>query len=183
MQIITRELIHKCKKNNQAAMAELFSKLAPKLKGICYRYCGNAFDAEDLLQETFITIFTKISSYQEQGSFEGWAHRIAVNTSLNWLRKNKVFFQMLELNNQHDQEDNHENDPVSDIHIEGLIQHIAQLPDGYRTILNLFAIEGYSHKEIAEQLGINESTSRSQYTRAKKVLQQRFMKEKDHEKF
>jgi RNA polymerase sigma factor (sigma-70 family) len=178
MHIITQELIHRCKKNERAAMAELFSILAPKLKGVCYRYTGNAFDAEDLMQETFITIFTKMGSYKEEGSFEGWARRIAVNTSLNWLKKNKVILQMQALSTKHDAEDKEDDDYIVDLHAEELMQHIAKLPDGYRTILNLFAIEGYSHKEIGEQLGINESTSRSQYTRAKKALQHMFMKEK-----
>ena len=158
-------------------MAELFSYLAPKLKGVCYRYSGNTFDAEDLLQETFITIFTKIHTYRELGSFEGWARRIAVNTSITWLKKNKLLRQMGELNERYDAEDSQEDDLV-EVNTDELMQHIARLPNGYRTILNLFAIEGYSHKEIGELLSITESTSRSQYTRAKKALQQLFMKEK-----
>ena len=178
MQIITQELIKKCKKNERAAMAELFSILAPKLKGICYRYCGNSFDSEDLLQETFIIIFTKLNTYRDEGSFEGWAKRIAVNTSLNWLKKNKVILQMQELNNRMEPEDDLDEENMADVHSEELVNHIAVLPDGYRTILNLFAIEGFSHKQIAEQLGISESTSRSQYARAKKALQHLFMKEK-----
>ncbi len=178
MQIITQELLKKCKKNERAAMAELFSILAPKLKGICYRYCGNTFDAEDLLQESFMIIFTKLGTYRDEGSFEGWAKRITVNTSLNWLKKNKVILQMQELNNRVEPEDDSEEENIADVYAEELVNHIAGLPDGYRTILNLFAIEGFSHKEIAEQLGINESTSRSQYSRAKKALQHLFMKEK-----
>ncbi len=178
MQIITQELIKKCKKNERTAMAELFSILAPKLKGICYRYCGNSFDAEDLLQESFIIIFTKLGTYRDEGSFEGWARRITVNTSLNWLKKNKVILQMQELNNRIEAEEEEEEENIADVHSEELVNHIACLPDGYRTILNLFAIEGLSHKEISEQLGISESTSRSQYTRAKKALQHLFMKEK-----
>ncbi len=177
MPIITQELVHRCKRNERAAMAELFKILAPKLKGICYRYCGNAFDAEDLLQETFIIVFTKIGSFKEQGSFEGWTRRIAVNTCINWLKKNKLLHQMYELQPKHDAEEDQEED-LAELNTQELVQHIAALPDGYRTILNLFAIEGYSHKEIGEQLGINESTSRSQYTRAKKALQHLFMKEK-----
>jgi RNA polymerase sigma factor (sigma-70 family) len=178
MQIISAELIQRCKKNERAAMAELFGLLAPKLKGVCYRYSGNAFDAEDLLQETFILVFTKIDTYRDHGSFEGWARRIAVNVSLNWIKKNKTVQQMYELGNKHDAEDVDEEESLSDVHADELVKHIAGLPDGYRTILNLYAIEGFSHKEIGEQLGINESTSRSQYARAKKALQQLFMKEK-----
>lgn len=178
MQLIGPELIHKCKKKERAAMAELFGILAPKIKGVCYRYSGNEFDAEDLLQETFITIFTKIDSFKGEGSFEGWAKRIATNTSLNWLRKNKVILQMQELNYKTDLEEEEEGENLMDIHAEELVNCIANLPDGYRTILNLFAIEGFSHKEIAAQLGISESTSRSQYTRAKKALQHLFVKEK-----
>lgn len=175
---LTQELIHRCKKRERAAMAELFGMLAPKIKGICYRYTGNAFDAEDLLQETFIIVFTKLDSFKEEGSFEGWVRRIAVNTSINWLKKNKVIQQMQELNGKNEMIEENNEETLEDIHGNELMQHIAQLPEGYRTILNLFAIEGMSHKEIAGQLGINESTSRSQYARAKKALQHLFMKEK-----
>jgi len=178
MQLISTELIQKCKKNERAAMADLFGILAPKLKGICYRYCGNEFDAEDLLQESFIIIFTKISTYKGEGSFEGWTKRITTNTCINWLRKNKVILQMQELSYKTEVENEEEEESLVDLHSEELVNFIASLPDGYRTILNLFAIEGFSHKEIAEQLGISESTSRSQYTRAKKALQHLFVKEK-----
>ena len=187
MNSLTQELIHRCKKNERSAMAELFSILAPKMKGICYRYSGNILDAEDLLQESFITIFTKIDSYQATGSFEGWARRITVNTSLNWLKKNKQLLQMTQLSYKHEAENNNEEDNTEEgimgITNEELMKNIALLPDGYRTILNLFAIEGYSHKEIGEQLGINESTSRSQYTRAKQALQHLLMNKKMNEQF
>lgn len=186
MNSLTQELVHRCKKNERAAMAELFSILAPKMKGICYRYSGNTSDAEDLLQESFITIFSKINTFKEIGSFEGWARRITVNTSLNWLRKNKQLLQMTQLSSKHEAGVNNEVDDAEESEIgittDELMQNIAQLPHGYRTILNLFAIEGYSHKEIGEQLGINESTSRSQYTRAKQALQQLFVKKKINEK-
>jgi RNA polymerase sigma-70 factor (ECF subfamily) len=175
---LTQELIHRCKNKERSAMAELFRILAPKIKGVCYRYTGNAFDAEDLLQETFIIVFTKIDSFKEEGSFEGWARRIAVNNCINWLKKNKVTLQMQELNNKNEMVEEEEEENLEEVHGNELMQNIAQLPEGYRTILNLFAIEGFSHKEIASQLGISESTSRSQYTRAKKALQQLFTKEK-----
>ena len=176
---ISEELIHKCKKNERAAMAELFRLLAPTVKGICYRYSGNVSDAEDLLQETFITVFTKIHTFKMQGSFEGWVRRIAVNNSLNWLKKNKNVLQSYPMKPQYDIEEDQEEDSLVEEHQADLMKHIASLPDGYRTILNLFAIEGLSHKEIGEQLGINESTSRSQYTRAKRALQHLFAKEKE----
>jgi RNA polymerase sigma factor (sigma-70 family) len=178
MDIVSQELIKGCKQNERTAMAELFRMLAPQLKGICYRYCGNTFDAEDLLQESFIVIFTRIGDFKGLGSFEGWAKRIAVNTCLNWLRKNKQFHQMYDLEQVHNLESDSQEDDLSEVNTNELIQQIAKLPDGYRVVLNLFAIEGHSHKEIAGMLGITESTSRSQYTRAKKALQHLFMKEK-----
>jgi RNA polymerase sigma factor (sigma-70 family) len=180
---ISQELIRNCKKQEQAAMAELFNMLAPVLKGICYRYCGNLHDAEDLLQESFIIIFTKIGSYKGEGSFEGWAKRITVNTNLNWIKKNKNQLIGLPVNpTAEPQEENDENEELAGIHTKELMRCIAQLPDGYRTIFNMYAIDELSHKEIGEKLGISESTSRSQYTRAKKNLQQLLLKENKNEK-
>jgi RNA polymerase sigma factor (sigma-70 family) len=178
---ITEDLINRCKKKEQVAMAELFRILAPKIKGICYRYSGNKADAEDLLQESFILIFTKISSFKSEGSFEGWARRITVNRNLNWLKKNKLHHTSADFISNEDQEEEFDEEKPG-ISPDELMMNIAKLPDGYRTILNLYAIEEFSHKEIGEKLGISESTSRSQYARAKKKLQQLLVKEKSNER-
>lgn len=152
-------------------MSAIYQQLAPKLKGVCYRYTGTLENAEDLLQETFIIIFTKIDSYKEDGSFEGWCRRIAVNTCINWIRKNKQTNQMTELNPNTAEEEDVNIETLYDIDTNKLMEAITKLPDGYRTILNMFALENYSHREIANTLGINEATSRSQYARAKKLLE------------
>lgn len=168
---IPEELIEGCRRQKPAAQGELFRLLSPRLMGVCYRYAGSREDAEDLLQESFVLIFTRIDSYRNAGSFEGWARRITVNVALNWLKKNKKIREQVEFEQRHERylpgEDEEPEFPIQ--HAE-LMEQIARLPIGYRTILNLFAIEEFSHKEIAEQLGITESTSRSQYTRAKRAL-------------
>ena len=168
---IPEELIDGCRRQKQAAQAELFRLLAPRLMGVCYRYSGSREDAEDLLQESFVLIFTRIDSYRSAGSFEGWARRIAVNVALNWLKKNKKIKEQVEFEQRHEKFlPGEEEEPEFPIQRDELMEQIARLPEGYRTILNLFAIEEFSHKEIADQLGITESTSRSQYTRAKRAL-------------
>lgn len=168
---ISEELIRLCKKQKQSAQTELFGLLAPRLMGICYRYAGSRDDAEDLLQESFILIFTKIDSFREEGSFEGWARRITVNVAINWLKKHKKLSLELKEEIMNGQETGMEDDPDGfPMETEELVEIIGKMPDGYRTVLNLFGIEGFSHKEIAEKLGISESTSRSQFTRAKRIL-------------
>lgn len=170
------EIIEGCKQGKQLAQSELFRLYAPKLLGVCYRYAGSREAAEDVLQDTFVKIFKNIQSYRGDGSFEGWMRMIAVNTSLSWIRKNKNLAREIELSQKHepmlDEEEDQESFPIS---TDELMKHISTLPDGYRVVLNLFAMEGYSHKQISEQLGISESTSRSQYVRAKNLLSKKVM--------
>lgn len=137
--------------------------------GICCRYAANRDIAQDMLQDGFITVFTKIGSFRGEGSFEGWLRRIFVNTALGYLRKNNV------LDNSEMVEDvklfdTRESAIIEKMEAQEIMRYISLLPDGYRVVLNMFAIEGYSHKEISEQLGISEGTSRSQYARAKIYL-------------
>ncbi|MDB0672900.1 sigma-70 family RNA polymerase sigma factor, partial [Barnesiella intestinihominis] len=126
--------------------------------------------AEDFLQDGFIKVFSSIRSYSYEGSFEGWMRRIFVNTALEALRKNDLLRNGVELNALEPQQEA-DYSAVEKISADELMELIAQLPPGFRTVFNMFAIEGYSHREIAETLNINESTSRSQYTRAKRLLQ------------
>lgn len=176
MKLTADEIIEGCKQGKQLAQSELFRLYAPKLLGVCYRYAGNREAAEDLLQDTFVKIFKNIQSYRGDGSFEGWMRMIAVNTCLSWIRKNKNLAREIEWSQKHekilDEPEEQEPYPIS---TDELMKHISTLPDGYRVVLNLFAIEGFSHKQIGEQLGISESTSRSQYTRAKSVLAKKIM--------
>ena len=137
---------------------------------VCLRYADNREMAEDFLQDGFIKVFSSIRSYSYEGSFEGWMRRIFVNTALEALRKNDLLRNGVDLNALEPQQEA-DYSAVEKISADELMELIAQLPPGFRTVFNMFAIEGYSHREIAETLNINESTSRSQYTRAKRLLQ------------
>ena len=136
------------------------------MMSVCLRYADNREMAEDFLQDGFIKVFSSIRSYSYEGSFEGWMRRIFVNTALEALRKNDLLRNGVELNALEPQQEA-DYSAVEKISADELMELIAQLPPGFRTVFNMFVIEGYSHKEI----NINESTSRSQYTRAKRLLQ------------
>jgi RNA polymerase sigma-70 factor (ECF subfamily) len=136
---------------------------------VCYRFAQNREDAEDMLQEGFIKVFTQMHTFQNKGSFEGWIRRIMVHTSINFLKKYKKFTESLDLTSAENLEVKEES-IASIMQSKQVVECIRLLPIGYKTVLNLFAIEGYSHREISILLDIEESTSRSQYTRAKTML-------------
>ncbi|MEO6488972.1 MAG: sigma-70 family RNA polymerase sigma factor [Ferruginibacter sp.] len=164
-------------KNNAAAQEAFYNKFSPKMLGVCYRFAKNREDAEDMLQEGFIKIFTQLHQYRNEGALEGWIRRIVVHTCINVLKKNKKFSESVDIihaNSIHVREDM----IPSIMQAKQVVECIRMLPLGYRTVLNLYAIEGYSHKEIAVMLEIEESTSRSQYTRAKAMLEDILMKRK-----
>ncbi|MFY8127698.1 MAG: RNA polymerase sigma factor [Chitinophagaceae bacterium] len=163
-------LINACLQKNMLAQRELYNLYSPKMLGICYRYAYCREDAEDMLQEGFVKIFNQLSTFENRGSFEGWMKRVIVNTCINFLKRNKKFNENLSLDAAYHVEYKEES-VVSKLQGKQIIECIRLLPIGYRTILNLNAIEGYSHKEIASLLEIEESTSRSQLTRAKIVLE------------
>ena len=144
--------------------------------GVCLRYACNKEIAQDLMHDGFITVFSKISSFRGEGSFEGWLRRIFVNTALGYLRKTDIVGHAAEIETA-GQFGSAEATAVKQMTEAELLRCIAKLPDGYRAVLNLFAIEGYSHKEIAAMLNISEGTSRSQYLRAKVFLQRLLQKE------
>ena len=160
-----------CRDGEPKAQKALFDALAPKMMAVCLRYMGNREDAEDILQEGFITLFTKIDSYQGLGSFEGWARRIFVNTALMHLRRTDA----LGLSNDISEARGlftEEATPVQKMGYRDLIKLIAALPAESRTVFNMYVIEGYSHKEIAQELGCTEATSRSRLQRARLRLQE-----------
>jgi RNA polymerase sigma factor (sigma-70 family) len=163
-------MITGCLQNNAAAQRELYSRYAPKMLSVCYRFAQNREDAEDMLQEGFIKVFTQIHTFQNKGAFEGWIRRIIVHTCINIIKKNKKFNDNVDL--AHAAEQSVRETVPGAMHAKHVVECIRQLPMGYRTVLNLYALEGYNHKEIAELLDIEESTSRSQYTRAKNMLEQ-----------
>ena len=168
---MTEEAILKgCLKNDATAQRELYNRYSAKMLSVCYRFAHNREDAEDMLQEGFIKVFSQIHTFENRGSFEGWIRRIIVHTCINVLKKNKKFNESVDLIHANAIQVREEAIP-SIIQAKQVVECIRLLPIGYRTVLNLYAIEGYAHKEIAEMLGIEESTSRSQYTRAKAMLE------------
>ncbi len=168
---MTEEAILKgCVRNEAAAQRELYNQYSPKMLAVCYRFAHNREDAEDMLQEGFIKVFTQIHSFENRGSFEGWIRRIVVHTCINILKKNKKFNESVDLIHATSLQVREESVPAV-IQAKQVVECIRMLPIGYRTVLNLYAVEGYSHREIANMLDIEESTSRSQYTRAKVMLE------------
>ena len=162
-------LIKECSLGNAKAQRALFDKFAPKMLAVCMRYLKNIDEAEDALQDGFVKVFQKIPEFKMEGSLEGWIRRIMVNNSLDAIRRNKK--QLLEddvdsVQHKVSFTDFH----FDDMDLQYLMKIIQSLPDGYRVVFNMFAIEGYSHKEIAETLGVSENTSKSQYSRARALL-------------
>jgi RNA polymerase sigma factor (sigma-70 family) len=164
-----QSIIAGCLHNDATAQRELFNTYSPKMLSVCYRFAHNREDAEDMLQEGFIKVFTQIHTFQNKGSFEGWIRRIMVHTSINFLKKYKKFSESLDLTSAENLAAQEES-IASIMQSKQVVECIRLLPIGYKTVLNLFAIEGYSHREISTLLDIEESTSRSQYTRAKTML-------------
>ena len=163
-------ILHGCLKNNAAAQKALYEKYSAKMLVVCYRYAHNREDAEDMLQEGLIKVFAQIHTFEHRGALEGWIRRIIVHTCINNLKKNKRFNESVDLIHANSIQVREENIP-SIIQAKEVVECIRLLPIGYRTVLNLYAIEGFSHKEISLMLDIEESTSRSQYTRAKAMLE------------
>ena len=162
------DILIQCKKNNKNAQAALYNWLAPKLLGLCFRYLQNRDEAEDVMQDAFVKIFSSLSGYKGQGSFEGWAKRIAANTALNALnKKNRMYF---ERNLQLVENIDFEEEEAEHISLQCILDCLKELPEGYRTIINMYLLDEFSHKEIAEKLNIAESSSRSQYARARQSL-------------
>jgi len=163
-------ILQGCLKNDAAAQRELYNRYSPKMLAVCYRFAHSREDAEDMLQEGFIKVFSQIKSFENRGAFEGWIRRIVVHTCINILKKNKKFNESVDIIHAHGVQIKGDSVP-SIVQAKQVVECIRLLPIGYRTVLNLYAIEGYSHKEIASMLEIEESTSRSQYTRAKSMLE------------
>lgn len=169
-------VLHGCQSGNRRAQNQLYRAYASGLLGVCLRYANGLAEAEDMLQEGFIKIFTNIGSFRGSGSLEGWMRRIIINTALNHIRQNAKFRTVDftdDLSEYLDEE--HEDVPLPDVSAETLLQIIQGLPDGYRMVFNLYAIEHNSHKEIAEMLGITEGTSKSQLSKARRMLKMKLV--------
>lgn len=162
------DLIAGCISNDGQMQRLLYDRYAPKMFGVCLRYSGNSEEANDILQDGFVRVFLNLPKFRGEGSFEGWVRRIFVNTSIEYYRKKVKSFNITEVH-----ENTVENEDLSALNlldIKDLMNIISKLSPGYKTIFNLYVVEGYSHKEIGEMLGISEGTSKSQLARAKGAL-------------
>ena len=169
------ELIRGCLKDDASCQKEIFNRFASRMLGVCNRYARNSADAEDILQDAFIKVFDKIYQFKSEGSFEGWIRRIVVNTALKKysLRRYEKEVSGYEIKDR----DESGMEPSAYAHLtqKEILYLINNLPDGYRIIFNLYVIEGYQHDEIAEMLGIQSGTSRSQLVKARNMLQKQIL--------
>lgn len=169
------ELIAGCIDGDVRAQKALYDRYAALLMGVSYRYARNHTDAEDILQEAFLKIFQSLNRFRFEGSFEGWMRRIVVTTALNYMNRSKHIRESLAIEAMSYEVPAQQEEASIKLNGKDLMICIQSLPDGFRTVLNLHAIEGYSHKEISSMLQISESTSRSQYMRAKAMLAMRIL--------
>ena len=172
------KLIESCIKGDRAAQKALYDRLAPRMFPLCIRYVGDRALAEDILQDGFVTLFTRLDSYKGEGSFEGWARRIFVTTALMSLRKKDALKMSEDLEAARSLRAE-TTSQTQNIGYKELMKLIMTLPPGFRTVFNMYAIEGYSHKEISEMLGITETTSRTQLSRARIWLQNKIKERED----
>ena len=172
-----QKLIKQCKRNDRSAQEQLYRIYAAKLFGVCLKYSGSRQQAEDNLQDGFVTIFQKISQYKNQGSFEGWMKRILINTALQKHRKQKLYT----ITNEdllHEEEIEVETEELS---VDFLLECVQSLPERYRQVFNMYVMDGYSHREISEFLQISEGTSKSNLARARMALKDKIDKYQDNQ--
>ena len=163
------DIIQKCQDGNSGAQTALYHLFSAKLYGVCLRYAKDSAEAEDIMQEGFIRVYSKISQFESKGSFEGWMRRIMINTALEKFRKQDRLYPVEEMKVFESTEFVEET--ISSITANDLLRIIQELPPRYKMVFNLFAIEGYSHLEIAEMMNISEGTSKSNLSRARVILQ------------
>ncbi|MFW6369872.1 MAG: RNA polymerase sigma factor [Bacteroidota bacterium] len=168
-QNIHQDLIDQCIRGDQKAQFQLYKLYYKSMYSVSLRIINNEAEAEDVMQESFLKAFKKINTYRGEVSFGAWLKKIVVNRSLDHLKKKKVQFEEMSAHTYHLAD---ENETCQEVNVEQIKQAIRQLPDGYRTILSLYLIEGYDHDEISEILGISNSASRTQYSRAKSKLRE-----------
>lgn len=168
-ELTERELIKGCLDGERRCQETLYSRYARRMYAVCLRYARHELEAQDLMQEGFIRVFEKLPDFRQEGSFEGWIRRIMVHTSINQYRRKA--FQQERFGLERMPEGEVAPDAVGRLGEEELMAMVASLPDGYRMVFNLYAIEGYDHAEIADLLGCGESTSRSQLAKARRLLQ------------
>jgi len=167
------DLVKACKRQDAKAQRMLYDKHSHAMLGLCRRYVRGELEAEDVMIKGFMKIFSKIDSFESKGSFEGWMKRIMINEALGYIRRNKAMYLETDIEAA-DKEPDYDKLSTA-MEAKDLLKMISELPSGYRTIFNLYAIEGYAHKEIAQLLGINENTSKSQLSRARMHLQKKLL--------
>jgi RNA polymerase sigma factor (sigma-70 family) len=179
--ITESDLIHGCINGDRRMQEELYRRFSPRMYAVCLRYAGTSEEAQDILQEGFIKIFKKLTSFRGEGSFEGWIRRIFVNTAIEHFRRKK-YMQPVTEKEENTMEGNYLS-VLDDLAERDILALVQQLSPGYRTVFNMYVVEGYTHKEIGDILGISEGTSKSQLSRAKVILQEmvkKFLEEKSN---
>ena len=174
------DLISGCINGDRKMQRELYERYSAKMFGVCLRYAGSTEEAEDILQEGFIKVFKKIGSYRGEGSFEGWIRRIFVNTAIEQFRR-KTYMQPITEREENSVEANYLS-VLDNLAEKDIVKLVQQLSPGYRTVFNMYVVEGYTHRQIADVLGISEGTSKSQLSRAKIILQDLVKKHIDKKK-
>ena len=169
-QVKQEVLIKACLSGDRSAHYALYKQYYRAMYNICYRITNNPDDAEDVLQEAFLNAFRNLSAFKGQSSFGAWLKKIVVNSSINYIKKNRIMFTQLDGHDATHEPEISDNEII--LEIDRIKEALQQLPDGFRTVLSLYLFEGYDHREIADILGISESTSKSQYNRAKKRLKE-----------
>ena len=167
-----KDLIYRCKKHERDAQEELYRLYSAKLFGLCLKYSDNYQQAQDNLQDGFVTIFEKINQYKDQGSFEGWMKRILINTALQKHRQQKVYG----ITNEDYLQEEEVEVETDDLSVDFLLKCVQELPDRYRQVFNMYVMDGYSHREISEMLHISEGTSKSNLARARMALREKIEK-------
>jgi RNA polymerase sigma factor (sigma-70 family) len=172
-----QELIEGCRSGDRSSQRALYERYSRKMLVVCLRYSKTTAEAEDILQEGFVKVFHALKDFRQESKLETWITRIMVNTALNSQRKKLYLYPMVDVQEIDLPEDEVS---ISGIHFSQLLEMIQSLPQGCQVVFNLFAIEGYNHKEIGEMLGISEGTSKSQYARARSLLQAKLLKESSY---
>ena len=171
------DLLEGCKRGDRRTQEMLYKMLASRMLGVCMRYAKDLFEAEDVLQTGFVKVFQKVNEFRGDGSFEGWIRRVMVNTAIESYRKNQRMMNLVEIDEVFDVPQ--VTFDMDGLEVRDLLNLIQQLSAGYKLVFNLYAIEGYSHKEIAQQLGITEGASKSQLSRARAILKDKLRKLED----
>lgn len=172
--VTLEELLDGCRKGQRKAQELLYKMLASKMLGVCMRYAKDTFEAEDMLQLGFVKLFNKIGEFRSEGSFEGWVRRIMVNTAIEVYRKNQRMLNVVDIDDVYDEPQT--TFDMNTLEVRDLMNLIGELSPGYRLVFNMYVLEGFSHREIADQLGITEGASKSQLSRARAILKERIIK-------